>query len=237
MPVKDIATKKVLVVGANRGIGLNLVEAFKKRSWEVTGSIRPQTKDDESVNDLRATGANVIEMDFLHEATIEEAAKKWDGYKLDLLVNVGGLPPNPKSWQEQTPEMFVEKFQVMAVGPYLTCKHFHKFLRRSDNPRIVNITSAFGSVTDNTFGTCMAYRVAKAAANQVTVTFAREWEKEGTNVTIVCMEPGFVATRLTGYDAEDDMETCIAGMMNVIESLTPEDNGRFIKWDGSKLTF
>lgn len=89
------------------------------------------------------------------------------------------------------------------------------------DPKIVNITSEFGSISGNlpppspghkfldpqltkthgkgnSFGTCMAYRAAKAAANQVTVTLAREWEKEGRNVTIVCMEPGFLFTRLTG---------------------------------------
>jgi len=83
----------------------------------------------------------------------------------------------------------------------------------------------------------MAYRVAKAAANQVTVTFAREWEKEGRNLTIVCMEPGFIATRLTGWDGVDDMDTCIAGIVEVIDGLKHEDSGSFLKWDGGRIPF
>ena len=83
----------------------------------------------------------------------------------------------------------------------------------------------------------MAYRVAKAAANQVTVTFAREWEKEGRNVTIVCMEPGFLSTRLTGWDGVDDMDTCIAGIVKVVDGLQRSDNASFVKWDGSKIPF
>ncbi len=79
----------------------------------------------------------------------------------------------------------------------------------------------------------MACRTAKAALNQESVTMACEWEKEGRKTTIVCVEPGFLSTRLTGWDGEDDMETCIAGLMKVIEGVTPEDSGAFFKWDGT----
>ncbi len=83
----------------------------------------------------------------------------------------------------------------------------------------------------------MAYRTAKAALNQESVTMAREWEKEGRKSTIICVESGFLSTRLTGWDGEDDMETCIAGLMKVIEGMSPQDNGGFFKWDGTKIPF
>jgi hypothetical protein len=54
---------------------------------------------------------------------------------------------------------------------------------------------------------------------------------------MVCVEPGFLSTRLTGWDGEDDMDTCIAGLMKVVKALTPRDNGAFIKWDGSRFPF
>ncbi|KAF7878853.1 hypothetical protein EAF04_000056 [Stromatinia cepivora] len=204
-------TKSVLIVGANRGIGLNLVKAFIKNSWNVTGSIRPQSKTDASVKDLEATGAKILEIGFLNEIIIADAAKDFGNQRLDVLLNVGGLPPKPKSWLDQTPELFTERFQVMAVGPFLTIKHFLPNLEKSNTARVVNISSAFGSVTvtslftkyeheltmnpDNTFGNCMAYRAAKSALNQITMTYARELEKEGKNITFVCMEPGFLPTQ------------------------------------------
>ena len=83
----------------------------------------------------------------------------------------------------------------------------------------------------------MAYQIAKCALNQDAVTMAREWEKEGGKVTMVCVEPGFLSTRLTGWDGEDNMDTCIAGLMKVFKALTPQDNGTFIKWDGSRIPF
>ncbi|GAW19501.1 hypothetical protein ANO14919_089880 [Xylariales sp. No.14919] len=245
----------VLVVGANRGIGLKILESFTNRPWNVTGTIRPQTTNDPSFEDLKRTGARVLELDYLDENTIEKAAADYGDLPLDVLVNVGGLPPSPKPWREQTSEMMVEKFHVMAVGPFLAVKHFLPQLEMAEQPRIVNISSAFGSLSSkhrprrldryvaadiieaNTFGTCMAYRTAKAALNQNSVTLAREWEREGRDLTIVCVEPGFLSTRLTNFDGEDDMETCIRGVMDVIDGITRDDNGAFFKWDGSKIPF
>jgi NAD(P)-dependent dehydrogenase (short-subunit alcohol dehydrogenase family) len=83
----------------------------------------------------------------------------------------------------------------------------------------------------------MAYRVAKTALNQVTMTFARDFEKQGRKVTVVNVEPGFVATRLTGYDFVDDMDTCIAGLVKGIQAITNEDNGQFISWSGNRLRY
>ncbi|KAM0424834.1 hypothetical protein ACHAPT_009890 [Fusarium lateritium] len=82
--------KKVLVVGANRAIGLNLVKAFIGRSWNVTGTIRPQSRSDPSVADLQATGATILEIDYLDESTIEKASQAYGDGPLDILINVGG---------------------------------------------------------------------------------------------------------------------------------------------------
>lgn len=71
----------------------------------------------------------------------------------------------------------------------------------------------------------------------MTVTLARDFEKEGRNVTVVVMEPGFVPTRLTEYDSVDDMDTCIAGLTEQIEKLTKESNGQFIQWTGERVPF
>ncbi|CAI7626206.1 unnamed protein product [Penicillium bialowiezense] len=191
----------------------------------------------ESDGSLEGTGARVLEIDFLDESTIENAARECGDQPLDVLVNVGGLPPNPKAWQDNTPSLLSERFSVMAVGPLLTTKHFLPNLEKSTNGRVVSISSLMGSVTENSFGTCLAYRVGKCALNQVTVTLARDFEKEGRNVTVVVMEPGFVPTRLTEYDSVDDMDTCIAGLTEQIEKLTKESNGQFIQWTGERVPF
>lgn len=61
--------------------------------------------------------------------------------------------------------------------------------------------------------------------------------KEGTSVTVVNMEPGFLPTRLTEYDFVDDMETSIAGLVKGVETLTKENNDQFIEWSGRGLRY
>lgn len=114
-----------MAVGANRGIGLNILKAFVSRSWNVTGTVRPQSKGDTSVDEvrqshpsfhmtcmllrnderyglfyqltphfaceqLRQTGANILEVDYLEEDTIQRAALAYGDKRLDVLINVGG---------------------------------------------------------------------------------------------------------------------------------------------------
>lgn len=136
--------------GANRGIGNNLLKAFVEESWDVTATVRPKTRTekDPTVVELEKAGVKLLELDYLDEATISRAAALYGADRpLDLLINVGGLSPHPKAWQEQTGEMMVEKFRVMAVGPILTIGHFLPSLELGDNTKIVNISSAFGSVS------------------------------------------------------------------------------------------
>ncbi|KAM7182588.1 hypothetical protein V8F33_014196 [Rhypophila sp. PSN 637] len=159
-----MAAKSVLIVGANRGIGYNLVKAFVGESWDVIGTVRPQTRADKdpSVGDLTApelekTGAKILEIDYLDEATIDRAAAAWGDKPLDMLVNLGGLSPDPKSWQEQSADMMVEKFRVMAVGPLLTIKHCLPKLEKAFDAKIVNVSSSFGSISSSLFLSARIY--------------------------------------------------------------------------------
>ena len=79
--------------------------------------------------------------------------------------------------------------------------------------------------------------MAKAALNQQTVTLAKEMEKSGQNIAVISVNPGFVATRLTNFDFDDDMDTCIEGVARVIESVDMAKTGLFINWTGEILNF
>jgi NAD(P)-dependent dehydrogenase (short-subunit alcohol dehydrogenase family) len=96
--------------GANHGIGLNMVRTFVRRGWVAYGSIRPQTRGDSSVKDvciqqtqrtpekkltrftykLEETGAKILEIDYINEASIIAAAKAYGSGTLDCLVNCTG---------------------------------------------------------------------------------------------------------------------------------------------------
>ncbi|KAI1311974.1 NAD(P)-binding protein [Xylaria venustula] len=224
--------RRILIVGANRGIGLNLVKAFKHRGWTVFGSFRPQTQADTSMQDLRATGATLLEIEFTDEDTIIKSAEAYGSEPLDVLVNCGGVNIHPESWTDHTADIINEEFRIMATGPFLTSKHFLPALKKSKFGLIVNISSKNGSMTRNA-GRLLAYRMAKAALNAQTVTLSQEFKKAGENIAVISMNPGFVSTRINNWKFEDDMDTCIAGLVRNIEGATMENSGQFINWDGS----
>ncbi len=64
-----------------------------------------------------------------------------------MLINVGGLTHHPMPWDEQMSDMLVDKFRVMAVGPLLTIKHFLLKLELAPGPKVVNISSGYGSIS------------------------------------------------------------------------------------------
>ena len=79
--------------------------------------------------------------------------------------------------------------------------------------------------------------MAKAALNQQTITLAREMQKSKQNIAVLSINPGFVATRLTNFDFDDDMDTCIEGVAKVIESADMAKTGQFLNWTGEVLDF
>ncbi|KAF4475730.1 hypothetical protein FAGAP_12686 [Fusarium agapanthi] len=164
-----MATKNVLIIGANRGIGLNLAKAFVSLSWEVTASIRPQTRDDPSVAELKDTGATVVEIDYLDDGTIEKAAEAYGDKPLDILINVGcKLHPQLATFRlirtsQVSPHILCRGMNSLLSswlrdfeswlwqGPFLTMKHFLPKLEKASQPKIVNISSIFGSISGKYF--------------------------------------------------------------------------------------
>jgi len=78
-------------LGANRGIGLQLVRTLLQRGYTVWGTIRSQSKQNGSAQDLYETGAKILEVDYLDEQSIINAVKSLESFgKLDVLINNGG---------------------------------------------------------------------------------------------------------------------------------------------------
>ncbi|KAJ8128272.1 hypothetical protein O1611_g5364 [Lasiodiplodia mahajangana] len=111
-----MSTRKALIVGANRGIGLNLVRALSLRAWDVTGTIRPEAFGDSSFEDLKQTGAAILSLDLLDENSIKAAVAEYGPGPLDVLVNCAGIGPEPDEWYEHTAEILMEKYRTNTVG-------------------------------------------------------------------------------------------------------------------------
>ncbi|KAK0657892.1 hypothetical protein B0T16DRAFT_453309 [Cercophora newfieldiana] len=231
--------KNVVVIGANRGVGLALVKAFQKENYRVWGTVRPQTMNDESVQDLRATGAGVMPCDFTDETSIIAAAKTLGDEvdHLDVLVNSGGVNTKPRQWNGgETSELLVEKFKIMAVGPLLATMHFLPLLQKSELGKVLNISSDLASIT-NTDGGRLSYRMAKVSLNQQTASLAADFRADGVNVALVAVHPGRVPTRMSGGNGSDDLTQSADGMVKIVNELDIQSSGRFLKYTGAEMAW
>ncbi|KAJ8131756.1 hypothetical protein O1611_g1872 [Lasiodiplodia mahajangana] len=241
-PGSSAKLRTILVIGANRGIGLELIRTFAANGWRTIGSVRPQTllENDPSVEKVMALGntlgTGIVEIDYLQEDTIIAAAKILDGTDLDVLVNCAGVKPRPLDWDAHSQAGLMEQFLVMPVGYHLACIHFINHLSAGSGGKIINISSGDASIGDPKHdGMASGYRMAKAAVNQGTKTLAVEYKKKGIPVTTLAIDPGFIETRLTEFHGEIDIKESSVGMYKLIEDLTPEKSGSFYSWSGKEL--
>ncbi|KAG5772042.1 hypothetical protein H9Q72_001655 [Fusarium xylarioides] len=242
------AGNRVVIVGANRGIGLNLSRSLASRGWNFTGTVRPQTLVDPSVND---TGARVLALDYLDESSIKSAVEDCGRGPLDVLVNCAGIGPEPDDWHQHTADILMEKFRTNTVGPFLTTKYFHPNLKLGSG-RVYNLSSRGASISsrlssksnlflmansevDNLQGQDLAYRLSKTALNQLTATMAAEFKNNGDGIAVIAVYPGYVATRLSSFRSRDNMEECIEGVAHVIETTGMSETGSFVDWKGQKM--
>jgi NAD(P)-dependent dehydrogenase (short-subunit alcohol dehydrogenase family) len=79
--------------------------------------------------------------------------------------------------------------------------------------------------------------MAKAALNQQTKTIAQAFKGYGNKIIFITLNPGYIATKLTGWKGEDDMETSVKGMVDIIERVEQSDSGLFFDHSGAKLEF
>ncbi|KAF2685917.1 short chain dehydrogenase [Lentithecium fluviatile CBS 122367] len=229
--------KNVLIIGANRGIGLALANEFRDQGWVVHGSIRPQTRGDPSAEELGCVATKVLEIDYLDEKTIEQAANQYGNEPLHCLVNCAGVSGGPLQWQSNDGEIFTRYFQTMVVGPVLATKHFERNLLLGENSKIVNISSICGSISENDAGGKIAYKVAKAGLNQATRTIAMDFKKRGAFITTMSIDPGVVATRLNGWKSKVDVKDSVRGIYSVMDSTEFQDTGLFWSWNGLRIPY
>ena len=119
---------------------------------------------------------------------------------------------------------------VNAIAPYMLGKAL--LPRMSGGRKMVAISSGMGSIAENSGG-WVPYRTSKAALNMAWSNLALEARPRG--IACVLLSPGWVKTRMGGRGAEITAEESVSDMRALIARLTIEDNGRFLRRDGSEL--
>ncbi|MEQ8663288.1 MAG: SDR family oxidoreductase [Gammaproteobacteria bacterium] len=220
----------VLITGANRGIGLELVKEYAVRGDTVIACCR----DPQSATALAAvTGkVEVHALDVAAADSVAALAGALRARPIDILINNAGVL-GPDYPQQTALEMdfdgWAQAFAVNTMGPVRVMHALIDNLRAGEQRRLVTITSQMGALSlDMTMG--FGYSATKAALNKFMKLAAIELGKEGINVCVI--HPGWVQTEMGGPQADITPAESAHGIVATIEKLNASTNGSFWKWNG-----
>ncbi|MEU6249746.1 SDR family oxidoreductase [Glycomyces sp. NPDC047010] len=194
--------RTALVTGANKGIGYEIAKGLGSKGVKVWAAARSEERGKEAVEKLREEGVEVefLQLDVTDEASIAAAVAQMQS--LDILVNNAGIALADGGWNtsELTVATTRKVFETNVIGVVAVTNAFLPLLRKSEAPRIVNVSSevgSFGFMTgDHEFAKMQggAYAASKSALNMLTVSYAKEFKD--TPIKINAMTPGYTKTDL-----------------------------------------
>ena len=228
---------RVVITGSNRGIGLELVRQHLERGDKVYASCRSpeQAIDLNNLQPQFPDGLVVLPMDVTSNKAIKSAANMINGFEsgLDLLINNAGVGGDNAGFGNIDPVEFSQVIAVNSLGPLLVTQALTRLLKCGTRPVVANITSRMGSIADNHSGGYYAYRASKTALNMINCCMSQDLAPLG--IISVAIHPGWVKTDMGGDSAPLKVQQAVAGILQVIDGLSPVDNGNFIGWDGSQI--
>ncbi|KFF02538.1 SDR family oxidoreductase [Chryseobacterium luteum] len=202
--------KKALITGANKGIGFETAIQLLKNGYFVFIGSRIMENGLLAVKQLNEAGfANVeaIQLDVTDIASVEKARLQIESKieVLDVLINNAGINGGfPQAALEASAEAFQKVMDTNLNGVLRVTQAFIDMLKKSDEPRIVNVSSSGCSLTLHCDPSwkyyshkAAVYTASKAAMNMYTINLAYELRDTPFKVNAVC--PGFVATDFNGH--------------------------------------
>tara|TARA_Y100001970_G_scaffold292383_1_gene433480 strand:+ start:3375 stop:4109 length:735 start_codon:yes stop_codon:yes gene_type:complete len=193
----NLENKKILITGATGGIGNSLVRKF----LSLNGKIAATGTNMEKLDNLQKEFPKIITQKFdisnhsKIEEFIENVSSKLDG--IDILINNAGITMDNLSLRMKDEE-WKKVIDVNLSSTFYLCKYAIKKMLRSKYGRIVNITSIVGH-TGNLGQS--NYSASKAGIVAMSKSLAIEYAKK--NITINCVSPGFIQTKMTDKISEN----------------------------------
>ena len=244
--------RHILIAGVSGAIGHALAEHYltTDESLQIVGLCR----DPSAVmfDSAVAERVNLIAWDASSStdpartaADIEKVVAKGEGLSGVIyaagFLHGNGIQPE-KRLEDLNADALAYAFAVNATGFATLMRAVAPWLRHRSFKTVVAISAKVGSITDNGFGGWYAYRSSKAALNMLVRNLSIELPRKCQPLACVAIHPGTTLSPLSEpfsrslaqLKVHQPAETAenIAG---VIEGLTQDSNGQFLRWDGSQI--
>ncbi|MDQ3038203.1 MAG: SDR family oxidoreductase [Pseudomonadota bacterium] len=230
--------RNTLVTGANRGIGIALVEHLLKRGDHVIAACRQPGKATSlntlagefpgrlhviplDVSDARARGALVQELPLV----------LGDDGRIDLLINNAGVLHSGERFGHIDAAMLEDSFRINAIGPFMLTQALAPLL--ADGARVANLSSGMGSISQCSEFRSPSYCASKAAQNMLTMELAHALRAR--DIVVLALHPGWVQTDMGGEAATVAVGDSARGLLQVIDAATLDHSGHFLDFRGKSL--
>jgi NAD(P)-dependent dehydrogenase (short-subunit alcohol dehydrogenase family) len=225
--------KKVLLIGASRGLGFALAEEYLKRGWHVVATERLGTTS--KLYTLLAAYGGQLEIeavDIVHTDQVTALRARIASKMFDMLfVNAGVKNDDRETIADVSTEEFVRVMVTNALSPMRVVETLQDLVLPTGTIGIMS--SGLGSVSNNENGTYEVYRGSKAALNMFMRSFAAR-HAEGPR-TLLLMAPGWVRTDMGGPQARLSIEESIPNLVNTMEAQTGKPGLQYLDYLGRKV--
>ncbi|MEM7083231.1 MAG: SDR family oxidoreductase [Pseudomonadota bacterium] len=223
----------VLITGANRGIGLQFVNAFAQEQWSVIACCRdPQSASELSALSAQHEAVEVHALDVTDYSQMAALARQLDDTPIDILLSNAGIYGQRVSLDDVNLDAWRQVLEVNTLAPFALAQQFAPHVAASNKKLIALISSKVGSIADNSSGGGYAYRSSKTALNMVGKSLSIDLADRG--ISVVLMHPGWVQTDMGGPNALITVEQSVTQMMDTLKTAETR-NGEYIDVDGRPI--
>jgi NAD(P)-dependent dehydrogenase (short-subunit alcohol dehydrogenase family) len=230
--------RTAIVTGGNRGIGFEFVRQYAEQGWAVIAGARSPSEADDL---WRLSGqygdVSVEKLDVSSPSSIDALAEKLRGTPIDVVINNAGVFGEfpSQAFGALDFDQFDTFMRTNALGPLKMCEAFLEHVKAGTEKKMVSVTSQAGSFGLNSGGLpgMYFYKSSKAAQNMIMRNVAEDVRQFG--IAVCVLSPGMVNTagdipperRFPGLIEPPES---VAGMIEVIDELTLEQSGKFIRY-------
>jgi NAD(P)-dependent dehydrogenase (short-subunit alcohol dehydrogenase family) len=254
--------KYALIIGANGGIGREVVKQISDQNLFTTIFTLSRSKAGYDANDEPSSPSLVHKiMDTADELEVKNFVNelKSVGIKLSLVIcttgilhqetavddnALGSVTLKPEKRLEDIHEaQLTEYFRINSILPAIWLQNLIKVIDKQ-SAKIIFFSARVGSISENALGGWYGYRASKAALNMLVKTAAIEYKRRAPNTSLLCYHPGTVDTGLSKpFQANVKPgklftpEFTVTQLLNICATLNADNSPFYLDWQGETIAW